>query len=110
LAIVGWLLFAPTVAKAQAITDAASLLKRCGAIQLTNPSAGLGCRGYIGAVADVLAAGNTIDALRACPPRTIKRENLVRTVITWLQKNPNALPFPAYLAVTRALAATFPCG
>jgi hypothetical protein len=109
LAIVGWFLLAPAVVKAQAITDGESHLKRCLTIQLTNPSAGLGCRGYIGAVAVVLAAGNAIDGFRACPPRTINREELIRTVKTWLQKNPTARSFPAFGSVSRALAEIFPC-
>ncbi len=109
LAIIVWLLLVPVGAGAQSITDSETLRQRCATVQLVNPSAGLGCRGYIGAISDVLAAGNAINDHRACPPPSVKREELVGIVRSWLQRHPEALPSPAFVSITHALAEAFIC-
>jgi hypothetical protein len=73
---------------AQPISDGRTLKERCATFQFTNPSAGLGCRGYVGAVIDILAAGNTIEGYRACPPKDATREDLLRSVKSWLSEHP----------------------
>lgn len=70
----------PTTAAAQVITDGESLRKRCGTFQIIMPSSGLGCRGYIGAVIDILADGNAVYEYRACPPHDEEREALIMAV------------------------------
>ncbi len=96
-------------AAGQAITTGQTLKERCATVQLTAPSAGLVCRGYIGAVVDILADGNTVNGYRACPPSTDRREDLVKAVKAWLDKHPEALPVKASQAVAEALAKSFPC-
>ena len=78
-------------------------------MQLTAPSAGLACRGYIGAVADILEAGNRIEDYRACPPSNVNREQIVRSVKSWLDRHPDLLRLPAYHAVAEALSEHYPC-
>ena len=96
-------------ASAQSISDGRTLSDRCASFQLTNPAAGLGCRGYIGAVADILAAGNSIDSYRACPPAEIGREKLVKTVTSWLDMHQGSLSSPAFNLVAQAIAESYPC-
>ena len=99
----------PQSASAQAIGNGRDLKERCATFQLANPSAGLGCRGYIGAVADILAAGNTIESYRACPPSDAKREDLVRSVKAWLDRQPGLLQLEAFRLVAQALSEHHPC-
>ncbi len=97
-------------ARAQSITDGQSLMERCRVLQFVNPSAGLHCRGYIGAVADILSAGNQIDEWRACPPNLRKRDALTQDVRAWLKVHPQDLEVEAFRLVARALSETYPCG
>jgi hypothetical protein len=99
----------PQSASAQTIGNGRSLKERCATFQLTNPSAGLACRGYIGAVVDILAAGNTIDGYRACPPSDAKREELIRSVKTWLDRHQDLLERKAHGLAAAALSERFPC-
>lgn len=107
--LVGLLVLLPTAAQPQIVTDGASLKKRCASVQLTMPTAGLGCRGYIGAVADILADGNTIYGYRACPPPKKKREALVKTVKNWLASHSGELRQKASAVIAHALAESYPC-
>ncbi len=107
--VVGLVLYVPAGASAQTITSGRSLKERCATFQLTSPSAGLACRGYIGAVADVLSEGNAIDGHRACPPATVRREELVRQVIAWLDRHPDLLDAKAYRLTAEALSERYPC-
>ncbi len=106
---VGLAFYAPAGASAQTITTGQSLKERCAAFQLTNPSAGLACRGYIGAVADILSEGNAIDGHRACLPATVRREDLVRQVIAWLDRHPELLRAKAHRLTAEALSERYPC-
>ena len=99
----------PQSAAAQTISDGRSLKERCATFQLANPSAGLACRGYIGAVVDILTAGNTIDGYRACPPSDAKREELIRSVKTWLDRHRDLLERKAHRVAAAALSERFPC-
>ena len=99
----------PGFATAQTISTGQSLRERCATVQLINPSAGLHCRGYIGAVADILAGGDTVAGYRACPPAEISREELVRSVKAWLDKHSERLQPPAFRLAARALSESFPC-
>lgn len=107
--IAGLLAFVPVTAHSQVVTDGSSLKKRCATLQITAPSAGLGCRGYIGAVADVMADGNAIYDRRACLPATIKREAVVKSVKGWLENHKKDLRRRASALVAQALAESFPC-
>ncbi len=99
----------PMAAVAQTIGDGHSLKKRCATVQWTSPSAGLGCRGYIGAVLDVLADGNALYGRRACPPSNTKREAAIKAVRDWLERHPDLLVNKASVVTVRALAETYPC-
>jgi hypothetical protein len=99
----------PTTAAAQVITDGESLRKRCGTFQIIMPSSGLGCRGYIGAVLDIMADGNAVYEYRACPPHDEEREALIIAVKSWLDRHPNSLNRRASAVTAQALAETYPC-
>jgi hypothetical protein len=107
--IAAFLLFIPTAALPQVITNGESLKQRCATFQLTMPSAGLGCRGYIGAVADILADGNTIYDHRACSPPNEKRETLIKIVKIWLDNHQETLDQRASTITAQALAEAYPC-
>ncbi len=107
--VVGLLVLLPTGAQSQIVTDGVSLKQRCASIQLSLPTAGLGCRGYIAAVADILRDGNTIYNYRACPPPSVKREAMVKTVKVWLTSHPGDLRQRASVLVARALSESYPC-
>lgn len=109
LIIVSLLVLLPITSRSQVVTDGASLKKRCASLQLTMPSAGLGCRGYIGAVADILADGNSIYNYRACPPAGKKREALVKTVKNWLASHSGELRQRASAVIAQSLAEAYPC-
>lgn len=91
LVILALVLLVPSGAAAQLITDGASLKKRCDTVQILMPSSGVGCRGYIGAVIDVLADGNVLYEYRACPPLNEKREKLILAVRSWMDRHPESL-------------------
>jgi hypothetical protein len=99
----------PSVVSAQVVTDAQSLRQRCATVQWTNPSAGLACRGYIGAVADILADGHEVYGRRACPPPGTSREAVVKTVRDWLGRHPEQLQQRAARVIVQALAEAYPC-
>ena len=108
-AVAGLALLAPAVSSAQAIVDGHTLKARCAVIQLANPSGGLACRGYVGAVADILGDGNTVNGLRACLPEGVTREVLVKVVKSWLEKHPDLLRTGAHLLSAQALSERYPC-
>ena len=62
LLMAGLELLSPATASAQIITDGEVLKKRCASFQLLNSSAGLACRGYIGAVADIMSDVSDVSA------------------------------------------------
>ncbi len=99
----------PAAAAAQAVTDGQSLKQRCATVQWTSPSAGLTCRGYIGAVVDILDDGNQVYGRRACPPPGIKREAVIKAVRDWLGRHPNLLQEKASVVTAQALAEAYPC-
>ena len=99
----------PGIAAAQTITSGQTLRERCASVQLISPSAGLHCRGYIGAVADILAGGNTIDGYRACPPADLRREDLVGSVRSWLDQHQEHLQSPAFRLTAKAVSERYPC-
>lgn len=103
------LIFGVTTAEAQVITDAKSLRQRCASVHVFNPTAGLGCRAYIGAIVDSLEEDNTVYGLRACLPVDLEREAVIRAVTAWIDQHPDALDQRAALAVVQALAAAYPC-
>ena len=107
--IAGLLVLTPTTAQPQIITNGESLKQRCDTFQLTMPAAGLGCRGYIGAVADILADGNTIYDYRACPPPGKKREALIKTAKKWLENHSAAMNRSASALIAQALAEVYSC-
>ena len=107
--VVALAMFAPAATWAQTIVDGQTLKARCATIQLANPSGGLACRGYVGAIADVLAEGNPIGEFRACPPAGATREALVKVVKSWLERHPDLLKSKAHILCARALAEEFPC-
>ena len=99
----------PATAVAQTITDGRSLMQRCATVQWTSPSAGLGCRGYIGAVLDILADGQEVYDLQACPPPGTKREAVIKAVRDWLERHPELLKQKASVVTVQALAEAYPC-
>ncbi len=99
----------PSATMAQVVTDGQSLKQRCATVQWTSPSAGLVCRGYIGAVADILADGNKVYGRRACPPSGAKREALIKGVRDWLGRHPDLLQQRASAVTAQALAEAYPC-
>ncbi|MDH3594611.1 MAG: Rap1a/Tai family immunity protein [Rhodospirillales bacterium] len=99
----------PSAVAAQVVTDGKSLRQRCATVQWTSPSAGLACRGYIGAVADILTDGNKVYGQRACPPPGAKREALVKAVRDWLGRHPDLLQQKASVVTAQALAEMYPC-
>ena len=107
--VVGLALFVPAVAGAQPIVDGQSLRARCATIQLANPSGGLACRGYVGAVADILADGNTVNGLRACLPEGTTREALVKVVRSWLDGHADLLNSKAHRLTAQAISERYPC-
>jgi len=107
--IAGFAVLLPAAAAGQVITDGESLRQRCATVQLTMPLAGLGCRGYIGAVVDILVDGNTVYDHRACPPPGENREILIKVVKAWLDRHPEALKQKASVATAQALAEAYPC-
>ena len=109
LAALAMAVLLPSAAAAQAITDGRSLKQRCATVQWTSPSAGLACRGYIGAVLDILADGNEVYGRRACPPPGTKREVVTKAVRDWLERHPNFLQEKASAVTARALAEAYPC-
>jgi len=108
-AIVGLAMFAPAVSGAQTIVDGRTLKARCATIQLTNPSGGLACRGYVGAVADILSDGNRVNGYRACLPDGVTRGDLVKVVRGWLDGHPDLLRSKAHLLSAQALSERYPC-
>lgn len=108
--LAGLVVTLPQGATAQTITTGQSLKDRCATVQLTTPMAGLGCRGYIGAVADILADGHVVYGYRACLPPKAAREELIRTVKSWLDRHPDDLRLKASRIVARALSERYPCG
>ncbi len=99
----------PAPAYAQQITDGHSLKDRCATFQLTTPSAGLACRAYIGAVADIMADGIVVSGKQACPPHALRREDLVKVTRDWLKARQDLLIRRAYQLIAQALSETFPC-
>ena len=102
-------MFHGTCAWGQTITDGYSLKARCASIQVLNPASGLGCRGYVGAIADVLANGYAIGDFNACLPPGHGRKEQVKTVKAWLDDHRDQLAKKAFVLVARAFAATYPC-
>ncbi len=98
-----------TPALAQTITDGESLRERCRLIQLTDPTAGRQCQGYIGAVADIMAAGHRLYEWSACPPASTERYTLTKKVKSWIKENPDELKAPAFVVIARALSISYPC-
>lgn len=107
--IAGVLALVSVTAHAQIVTDGNSLKQRCATVQIAAPTAGLGCRGYIGAVADVMADGNAIYEHRACLPAAVKREAVVKTVKVWLANHKKDLHRRASALIAEALAEAYPC-
>ena len=107
--LAGLALTLPQGAAAQTITTGQSLKDRCATVQLTSPMAGLGCRGYIGAVADILDDGHAVYGYRACTPPGTAREEQVRAVKSWLERHPDDLPLKASRLVAKALSDRYPC-
>lgn len=99
-----------TPALAQTITDGASLRERCRMVQITDPTAGRHCQGYIGAIVDIMAAGHRLDGRAACPPDPTERYELTKTVKAWIKEHPQVLKDAAYSVVAQALSETYPCG
>ncbi|MDX1400856.1 MAG: Rap1a/Tai family immunity protein [Kiloniellales bacterium] len=99
----------PSSTAAQMITDGQSLKKRCDTVQIFMPTSGVGCRGYIGAIIDVMIDENAIYGYRACPPQSKKREDLILAIRSWMEKHPKSLELKAANAAAQALAETFPC-
>lgn len=95
--------------RAQTITDGRSLEDRCAFLQISNPAAGLQCRGYIGAIADIMAAGDLVAGRRACIAAPTKRESLVNAVKEWLRRHPEERSKNAFSLVASALAEAYPC-
>ena len=71
--------------------------------------AGLHCRGYIGAIVDIMADGHEVAGFRACPPQPRTREKIIKAVKAWLETHKSELGVNAYVVSARALAEAFPC-
>ena len=109
LATIAMATLLPAIAAAQTITDGQSLKQRCATVQWTSPSAGLACRGYIGAVLDILADRNEAYGQRACLPPDAKRESVIKAVRNWLERHPELLGQKASVVTVEALAEAYPC-
>ncbi len=109
LATIAMATLLPAIASAQTITDGRSLKQRCATVQWTSPSAGLACRGYIGAVLDILADGNELYGRRACSPPDAKPEDVIKAVRDWLERHPERLEQKASVVTVQALAQTYSC-
>ena len=94
---------------AQTITDGNSLLQRCSVLHVVNPMAGLHCRGYIGAIVDIMADGHEVAGFRACPTHPREREKIIKAVKAWLETHKSELGVNAYVVSARALAEAYPC-
>lgn len=98
-----------TPALAQTITDGQSLRDRCRLVQITDPTAGRQCQGYIGAVADIMAAGHRLYEWAACPPDSTERYAVTKKVKSWIKEHPDDLKGPAFSVIARALTESYPC-
>lgn len=105
--ILPWLamIFAPTPAVAVFFTGN-DILARCQSSEL---NVWADCLGYVSAIADTLAGGNTISGYRACPSRNVTRGQVRDVVVSWLIANPASRHFTANSVTAAALSVAFPC-
>ena len=66
------------------------------------------CAGFVTAVADVLLT-QQVDNIRACHKSTIRTQQLMGIVTTYINKHPDSAHAPARTVVAQALARAFPC-
>ena len=81
-----------------------TLLEKCGGGQAEKAA----CRGYILAIADVLAEGPHF-GWRACAPGDAPAAQVEKAVVRWLRNNPRILHYAADGLVAKALSDGFPC-
>ncbi len=68
------------------------------------------CRAYVIGVADVLSAGDSIGAHRACIPDNASKADITETVIGWLEAHPSPLnDKAAHALVAEAISIAYPC-
>lgn len=68
------------------------------------------CRGYVIGVADTFDCSRAVIGVRWNSQRLVSQEELVRTVISWLNTHPRQLHYQADGLIAAALSEAFPCG
>jgi hypothetical protein len=67
------------------------------------------CAGYIYAVADIIASGESIHQRQACVPHDVSLDDLRNLVIGEMDKHPKGSPVSAHAWVAEVLSRAYPC-
>ena len=89
--------------------DTETLYGWCKPRDVSNPSVGHYCAGYISAMADVVAHNHSIHEHRACVPEHVNLADLRSIVVTLLENRPKDADKDGHDWVAMAFAEKFPC-
>lgn len=70
---------------------------------------GMFCLGYLTSMRNVMASGSPLAGQRACIPAKADGNQIVDVVTNYIRSHPDTRHLPAYVLVSRAFSASFPC-